>query len=94
VIDDRLSDEILITVIATGFNKKAVLASPTVKPASKLIDRIPVGPSDLQKLDEPTYMRRGVELPLNPVRGESKEEKEKIDKADPDRPAFLRKIMD
>ncbi|HXG00490.1 MAG TPA: cell division protein FtsZ [Bacteroidota bacterium] len=93
VIDEKLSDEIMITVIATGFNRKATATLPTAKPAAKLIDRIPVGPADLQKLDEPTYMRRGVELPLNPVRAEN-QGKEKIEKADPDKPAFLRKIMD
>jgi cell division protein FtsZ len=93
VIDDKLSDEIMITVIATGFNRKAAATQPTMKPTAKLIDRIPVGPMDLQKLDEPTYMRRGVELPLNPMRIEN-QEKEKNEKADPDKPAFLRKIMD
>lgn len=93
VIDEKLNDEIMITVIATGFNRRATAALPTAKPAAKLIDRIPVGPADLQKLDEPTYMRRGVELPLNPVRAEN-QGKEKIEKADPDKPAFLRKIMD
>jgi cell division protein FtsZ len=93
VIDEKLNDEIMITVIATGFNRKASAALPTTKPTAKLIDRIPVGPADLQKLDEPTYMRRGVELPLNPVRAEH-QEKAKIEKSDPDKPAFLRKIMD
>jgi hypothetical protein len=44
-------------------------------------------------LDEPTYLRRGVELPLNPVRAEN-QDKEKSEKSDPDKPAFLRKIMD
>ncbi len=93
VIDEKLTDEIMITVIATGFNRKAAATQPTMRSTAKLIDRIPVGPADLQKLDEPTYMRRGVELPLNPMRAES-HEKEKIEKSDPDRPAFLRKIMD
>ncbi len=93
VIDEKVSDEISVTVIATGFNRKAALASPGVKPAAKLIDRIPSGPAELQKLDEPTFMRRGVELPFTAIR-DAKEEKEKIDKADPDKPAFLRKIMD
>ena len=57
------------------------------------MDRIPSGPTDLQKLDEPSFVRRGVELPFNAIK-ESSEEKEKIDKSDPDKPAFLRKIMD
>ncbi len=94
VIDDKLTDEVFVTVIATGFNRKATAAMPTTRPTARLIDRIPVGPTDLQKLDEPTYMRRGVELPLNTARSESQQEKEKIEKSDPDKPAFLRKIMD
>jgi cell division protein FtsZ len=92
VIDENLKDQVMVTVIATGFNKKAVGQKP-VKTASKLIDRIPSGPSELQKLDEPSFMRRGVELPFNAIK-DSSDEKEKIDKSDPDKPAFLRKIMD
>jgi cell division protein FtsZ len=93
VIDDKADDELSVTVIATGFNKKSAMASPASRSAAKLIDRIPTGVSDLQKLDEPTYMRRGVELPFTAVR-DAQQEKQKIDKADPDKPAFLRKIMD
>lgn len=92
VIDENLTDEVMVTVIATGFNKKASLQKP-VKPAAKLMDRIPSGPSDLQKLDEPSFKRRGVELPFSALKDAS-DEKEKIDKSDPDKPAFLRKIMD
>ncbi len=92
VIDEKMTDEIMVTVIATGFNKKAAAQKP-VKPAASLVDRIPAGPSDLQKFDEPTYLRRGVELPFSSART-GQDEKEKIDKADPDKPAFLRKIMD
>jgi len=91
VIDENMSDQVMVTVIATGFNKKA--AARSMKPATKLIDRIPSGPTDLQRLDEPSFVRRGIELPFNAVK-ESSEEKEKIDKSDPDKPAFLRKIMD
>jgi len=92
VIDDNLKEEVMVTVIATGFNKKAVGQKP-MKSGAKLVDRIPSGPSELQKLDEPSFMRRGVELPFNAIK-ENSDEKEKIDKSDPDKPAFLRKIMD
>jgi cell division protein FtsZ len=92
VVDENLTDEMLVTVIATGFNKRAAAQRPA-RPTQKLIDRIPSGSGELQKLDEPTFIRRGIELPLNPLRN-AEEEKEKIDKADPDKPAFLRKIMD
>jgi cell division protein FtsZ len=92
VIDDNMNDEVMVTVIATGFNRRAAAQKP-VKSSTKLVDRIPSGPTELQKLDEPSFMRRGVELPFNAIR-ESSDEKEKIDKSDPDKPAFLRKIMD
>lgn len=92
VIDDNLKEEVMVTVIPTGFNKKAAGQKP-IKSGAKLVDRIPSGPSELQKLDEPSFMRRGVELPFNAIK-ENSDEKEKIDKSDPDKPAFLRKIMD
>ena len=92
VVDENLTDEIMVTVIATGFNKKVAAQKP-MRAVANLIDRIPSGPADLQRYDEPTYMRRGVELPMNPLR-DHETEKEKIDKSDPDKPAFLRKIMD
>jgi hypothetical protein len=49
---------------------------------------------ELQKFDEPAYIRRGVELKLSQQRPTETEEREKIDKSDPEKPAFLRKIMD
>jgi len=82
----------MVTVIATGFNKRAASHKP-MRAVANLIDRIPSGPADLQRYDEPTYMRRGVELPMSPLRPHEAD-KEKIDKSDPDKPAFLRKIMD
>ncbi|MGB2868722.1 MAG: cell division protein FtsZ [Bacteroidota bacterium] len=93
VIDDSLTEDLMVTVIATGFNRKAVAAAPKPKPAANLIERIPSGPADLQRYDEPTFRRRGVELPMNPMKTAA-EEKEKIDKTDSEKPAFLRKIMD
>jgi cell division protein FtsZ len=92
VVDENLKDEIMVTVIATGFNKTAAAQRP-LRAVANLIDRIPSGPADLQRYDEPTYLRQGVELPMNPARP-YETDKEKIDKSDPDKPAFLRKIMD
>jgi len=94
VVDENLTDEIMVTVIATGFNKKAAAVKAPPKPASKLIDRIPSGPTDLQKLDEPTFLRRGIDISVNAQRDMHRSDDEKIDKVDPDKPAFLRKIMD
>ena len=93
VIDENMSEEIMVTVIATGFNKKAVAAKQPPRPATKLIDRIPSGPADLQKFEEPTFLRRGIDISIHAQREPEKTD-EKIDKADPDKPAFLRKIMD
>ncbi|MBI4429188.1 MAG: cell division protein FtsZ [Ignavibacteriales bacterium] len=92
VIDENMKEDIMVTVIATGFNKKVAVAQPKPKPAASLVDRIPSGPADLQKYDEPTFRRKGIELPLNPARAE--EEKEEREKGDSEKPAFLRKIMD
>jgi len=96
VIDDSLNDEIMVTVIATGFNKRDGTSGTTARPSRhvKVIDKIPAGVADLQKLDEPAYARRGIEIKVNPYRGEAGPDREKIDKTDREKPAFLRKIMD
>jgi cell division protein FtsZ len=97
VIDENLTDEIIVTVIATGFNQRA--AQPTVsrplaqKPV-RPIERIPTGADDLQLLDVPAYKRRGIELNIPSSHTEAEPAKEKIDKSDREKPAFLRKVMD
>ena len=58
------------------------------------MEKIPTGTSDLQKLDVPAFMRRGVDITVNTVRTEEETNRQKIDKGDPEKPAFLRKIMD
>jgi cell division protein FtsZ len=96
VVDDRLDEEMMVTVIATGFNRKPVSRSAK---QTKILDHIPSGIQDLKRLDEPAYMRRGIDLTVNHYRSseerlEKDKDKEKIDKQNPDKPAFLRKIMD
>ncbi len=93
VIDENLTEDLMVTVIATGFNRRAMTALPKPKPAANLIERIPSGPIDLQKYDEPTFRRRGIDIPMNPA-AQAVQPKEKIDKTDTEKPAFLRKIMD
>jgi cell division protein FtsZ len=95
VIDDDLTEEIMVTVIATGFNRRGT-TSPTAKvPKVMRTDvKVPTGVNDLQALDEPAFRRRGVELSGNPFRLEPEQTKERIDKSDSDKPAFLRKVMD
>jgi cell division protein FtsZ len=93
VIDENMTDEMMVTVIATGFNKRGAAVARQAK-ATKIIDRIPTGVHELQKLDEPAYLRRGIGIvPDTQLRPETGGQ-EKIDKADPEKPAFLRKIMD
>jgi cell division protein FtsZ len=96
VVDDDIENEIMVTVIATGFNRRgsAPVVSRTPK-AVKVVEKIPTGVSDLQRFDEPAYLRRGVELGIPASRVvEQEQSREKIDKSDPEKPAFLRKIMD
>lgn len=93
VVDDNMKDEIMVTVIATGFNKKAAAVKQPPKSATRLIDRIPSGPGDLQKFEEPTFLRRGIDISIQAQREPEKGD-DKIDKSDPEKPAFLRKIMD
>lgn len=97
VVDENMTDDIMVTVIATGFNRRGVgtgtLTARSGKPV-RLIDRVPTGAAELQKLDEPAFMRRGVDITINPYRSGDGYDHEKIDKADPEKPAFLRKIMD
>ena len=72
VIDENLSDEMMVTVIATGFNKRGVGAVRIAKPMAKVIERIPAGLHEIQKLDEPAFMRKGIDISLNPFRTEEK----------------------
>jgi len=95
VVDEDMDDEIMVTVIATGFNKRGGTGFSTARATKsvRLIDRIPTGAQELQKLDEPAFSRRGVDITI-PYRGDEHTGREKIDKGDPEKPAFLRKIMD
>ena len=97
VVDENMEDEeIMVTVIATGFNKKGSGVSMGLRPSRmvKPIDRVPTGVEELQKLDVPAFVRRGVEISVGSTRTEELLDRQKIDKNDPEKPAFLRKIMD
>jgi len=93
VFDDNMTDEVMVTVIATGFNKKAPVSHErTLRPANPIPLHVPTGPVELRKHDEPAYIRHQnslAEVNVNieqPYTGFNYEES--------DRPAFLRKIMD
>ena len=51
----------------------------------RVIERIPTGVEELQKFDEPAYIRRGIDIPVSSrvVENEPPQSREKIDKADP-----------
>jgi cell division protein FtsZ len=95
VIDENLTDEMMVTVIATGFNKRGVGTVRTVK-AAKVVDRIPAGLHEIQKYDEPAFIRRhgGIDLPFHSLKSEEPEQPKSTDTVDTEKPAFLRKIMD
>jgi cell division protein FtsZ len=95
VIDDNMNDDIMVTVIATGFNRRPVITVPAkINRPMRMVGKIPTGVDELQKLDEPAFIRRGVDITLNPYRPTEEPLRQKIDRSDPEKPAFLRKIMD
>jgi cell division protein FtsZ len=96
VIDENVADELMVTVIATGFNRRAS-SSPSVLRTARTVKtevKVPTGVNDLQALDEPAFKRRGVPLAGGVTRVDVEQPKERIDKSDSDKPAFLRKVMD
>ncbi len=99
VVDESFGDQMMVTVIATGFNRKGAAgrrpAMPSSKPASAPTrpTAIPTGLTELRSMDAPAFARRGLTL----AQAEEEEvptDGQRIDKNNPDRPAFLRKIMD
>jgi hypothetical protein len=61
------------------------------------IATVPSGPDQLQQYDRPAFERRGIQLELPAARSDApapESAKERIDKNDTEKPAFLRKIMD
>ncbi|MBI4546616.1 MAG: cell division protein FtsZ [Ignavibacteriae bacterium] len=94
VIDESLGEEMMVTVIATGFNKRGMGAVRVAKTTAKVIDRIPAGLHDLQKLDEPAFLRKGIDISINPFRQDEPDQPRVDTAVDTEKPAFLRKIMD
>ncbi len=94
VIDENLGDEMMVTVIATGFNKRGVSGVRIARQTAKVIERIPVGLQDLQRLEEPAFIRKGIDITVNPFRSDDMDQADSDTNVDTDKPAFLRKIMD
>jgi cell division protein FtsZ len=103
VVDKDLTDNLRVTVIATGFNKEAKLKNNLAIPKEG-----PKGfePMDFNELDKPTFIRKQKEenkhiskIPLNakpPLRNVYNLEDEDLPKEpdELDTPTFLRKQMD
>ena len=101
VVDDSLSDEMRVTVIATGFNKANKLAGELKTPKTTKAE---FAPFDFETLDKPTYLRkhREEEKPSSHP-AVSKPAKTNVylmdddlpnEPDDLDTPTFLRKQMD
>jgi cell division protein FtsZ len=59
VIDDRLKDEVMITVIATGFEREESLSTPTVR-SIQTMSEDPMRDYQPKRVERPAFMRRSV----------------------------------
>jgi cell division protein FtsZ len=90
VIDPEMSDELRVTLVATGLEGSGTVAKrPAEKPAMKVVERQTDGEVDYDKLDRPTVIRKQAVNggPAYDPRGE-------FDMEYLDIPAFLRKQAD
>lgn len=94
VVDESFGDDIMVTVIATGFNKRGIGSVRPVKRDNKIVERVPAGIQDIRALDEPTIIRKGIDIHSQMHKSSIIEDQERIFKTDANKPAFLRKIMD
>lgn len=95
VLDNSMSDELMVTVIATGLSVPTYPTKKTPPSTSKKIlpvyDRVEGASSQEENLNVPTYIRRGITLntgtsrSVGSVKDESKED---------DNPTFLKQVMD
>jgi cell division protein FtsZ len=93
VFDDNMTDELMVTVIATGFNKKAPVSHERpMRAPIKIIDHVPSGPSELKPFDQPAILRHQTAAAAAAV--ENEQSFAGFNYEESDRPAFLRKIMD
>lgn len=96
VIDPALEGKLMVTVIATGFNRARGRganrpAAPQQRPQQRAT-QIPSGIHEIREYDEPAFVRKG--LTLASTQEDEDSTGQRIEKSNPDRPAFLRKIMD
>jgi len=95
VIDENMGEELMVTVIATGFNRRPMASLPSRSNRLMRVNKVPTGVAELKSMDEPAYRRRGVDISVDAYRARTEEaEKQESENQDQERPAFLRKIMD
>ncbi len=114
VIDDAMGEDLRITVIATGFEKSRERISAAPRRVELQVTDYPKAPSykgeeGLKQLDEPAYLRRGGQVPVQRggdgdesigstrvrlLKADDIKSDERIEKGETDVPAFLRKMMD
>jgi cell division protein FtsZ len=95
VIDENMGDDLMVTVIATGFNRRPVASLPVRSARQLRVNKVPTGVTELKNMDEPAYVRRGVDLSIDAYRRRTEEpDRQAQEEAEQERPAFLRKIMD
>lgn len=94
VVDESFGDDMMVTVIATGFNRIGIGSVRPVKRDIKIVERVPAGIQDIRTLDEPTIIRKGIDIHSHIHKSSIIEDQERIFKTDSSKPAFLRKIMD
>jgi cell division protein FtsZ len=87
VIDEKMEEEVRVTVIATGFGRMEERMLPHLKKVS------PISFSVRDNLDVPTYLRREREESQE-ARPEATDELSSYDEEDYDIPTFLRKQAD
>ena len=87
VIDEKMKEEVRVTVIATGFGRMEERMLPHLKKVS------PISFSVRDNLDVPTYLRREREESQE-ARPEATDEVSSYDEEDYDIPTFLRKQAD
>ena len=101
VVDEQLTDELRVTVIATGFNHETQQAQQLQKP--KEITRTEFGAADFSEFDKPTFKRENknvdIEFPSKSRQNifafpDAEEESVPEGVDDMDIPTFLRKQMD
>jgi len=95
VIDENMGDDLMVTVIATGFNRRPVVTIPARGARPLRVNKVPTGVTELKNMDEPAYVRRGVDISIDAYRRRTEEpDRQAQEEAEQERPAFLRKIMD